>query len=535
MSKYNFEEDENDFGETRRLDSINEEVKRHEKNHEKEEAEYLKHFQTEQIPQLQSSKKDKDYQYPKQLRPKIKNYADEFYYNEKEEMRNSKQVIPTVQKSYHKIQKKETGYKFLLLVFLGIFIFMVVFFLVFLSMGGKSSKNVNSPPVIENNDQPTQNITQMPKEEEEKEKKELQQELILIKEIKSNKELVVYDIANNRSKTIKTDKTTEVFDKNGKKINLSEISEGDIVKVSLDDNNENELVVQIDYTNDMWIQEQISGAKIQPNGKTITISNKVYYYTDETLFYYKDKPINPLKLNEMDILSLKGIDNKVWSVNVLEYHGYIVIKNKDKIKDGTIQIDNEKEIYLSDIEKITVSEGAHNIIIKGSNIEPYTADVFIVADEEFSIDLSDAQAKTSVLILKTNVENYQLYVNGTSTNYSEPLVLTQGEYNLKITKDGYLPWEQKVNLLEPSMEVTANLMEEIKKGNLVISTEPTAAYIYVDNQYIGVSPIMVNLEYGEHRFLVKMDGYQDISSPVTIDKEEETIMVDLVADENFSE
>lgn len=530
MSKYNFEEDENDFGETRRLDSINEEVKKYEKNHEKEEAEYLKHFQTEQI--LPSQPSQKEYQQQQQPQPKIKRRPDEFYYNEKEKVKNSnsKKYTQTVQKPPYQAQKKENSYKFLLLIFLGIFIFMVVFLLVFLSVGGKSTKNVTTPPVVENNKQPTQDITQVPKEEEEE--KQLQQELVLIKEVNSNKELIVYDIANNKTETVKTDKTTEIFDKNGKKINLSEISEGDIVKVSLDD--KNELVVQIDYTNDMWTQEQVSGVKIQSNGKTVTIANKVYYYTDETIFSYKNKVISPQKINEMDVLSLKGMNNKVWFVDVLEYHGYIAIKNKDKIKDGTIQINNEKEIYLSDIEKITVSEGAHNIVIKGSNIEPYTADIFIVADEEFSIDLSDAQAKTSVLILKTNVENYQLYMNGTSVNYSEPLVLTQGEYSLKITKDGYLPWEQKVNLTEPSMEVTANLTEEIKKGNLVISTEPTAAYVYVDNQYIGVSPIMINLEYGEHRFLVKMDGYQDISSPITIDKEEETIMVDLVADENFS-
>lgn len=524
MSKYNFEEDENDFGETRRLDSINEEVKKYEENHEKEEAEYLKHFQTEQI---QPSQKE----YQQQPQPKIKRPSDEFYYNEKERIKNSAKTTRTVQKPHYQAQKKESGYKFLLLIFLGIFIFMVVFLLVFLSIGGKSTKNVTTPPVIEDNKQPTQDITQMPKEEEEKEK-QLQQELVLIKEINSNKELIVYDIVNNKTETVKTDKATEIFDENGKKINLSEILEGDIVKVSLDD--KNELAVQIDYTNDMWVQQQISGVKVQPNGKTITVGNKVYYYTDATIFLYKNKVIPPQKINEMDILSLKGMNNKVWFVDVLEYHGYITIKNKDKIKDGTIQINNEKEIYLSDVEKITVSEGAHNIVIKGANIEPYTADIFIVADEEFSIDLSDAQAKTSVLILKTNVENYQFYMNGTSVNYSEPLVLTQGEYNLKITKDGYLPWEQKVNLTEPSMEITANLTEEIKKGNLVISTEPTAAYVYVDNQYIGVSPIMINLEYGEHRFLVKMDGYQDISSPVTINKEEETIMVDLVADENFS-
>lgn len=525
MSKYNFEEDENSFGETRRLDSINEEVKKHEKDCQKEEPEYLKYFQTEQINQSQYSQKT-------QNQPQAKKQMDNT--KEKEEMQNLKKTTQTAQKPHHEIQKKENNYKFLLLIFLGIFIFMIVFLLVFLLTGGANKENTASPPpVIEDNNQlPTQDVTQVPAEETKTEEKKLQQALVLIKEINSNKGIIVYNITENRSETIKTDKETGVFDKYGKKISLSEISAGDVVKISLD--NKNQLAVQIEYTNDMWTQEKISNVKIQPNGKTITILNKIYYYTDETLFYYKDKLINPQKLNEMDILCLNGVNDKVWSVDVIEYHGYITVKNKDKIKDGTIQINNQAEVSLSETEKIIVSEGAHNIVIKGSNIEPYTADVYIVADEEFSIDLSDAQTKTSVLILKTNVENYQLYVNETLTNYSEPLVLTQGEYNLKITKDGYLPWQQQVNLIEPSMEVTANLTEEVKKGNLTISTEPTAAYVYVDNQYIGVSPIMVDLEYGEHRFLVKMDGYQDISGPVIIDGEEDTIIVNLVEDESFS-
>lgn len=524
MNKYNFEEDENEFGETRRLDSINDEIKKYEHNHNLQDKDaYLNHFQSEKFHTTAENRSTQG----RNTENRNTSYT----------MRQPSQNREPVRKSVPNNRKKGNGGRgnknnLLVLIIIGLLIFICVFLSVFLSMGGNNSKKTVFEPDNEIQTAPKQpkdkTITSDADEKEEEEKEEQPERTALIEEINTSKELIVYDITKEKNDTIKTDKNTEVVDEKGDKISLSAIMPGDIVVFSVEE--ETGIATKISFTKDTWEKEKVTKTKIDTDKKSIEIEGKSYQYTDETIFQYKNKTIDPSRLDEIDVICAKGINDTVWSVDVLEYHGYIVIKNKNKIENGTIEINNKKPVSLASLDKITISEGAHSIVIKGSNIETYTADIFIVADEEFSIDLSNTQAKTSVLIVKANVDNYQLYVNGNLTDNTEPVVLNQGDYTVKVTKEGYLPFEQKISVTEPSVEVNAVLQEEVKKGSISIVTNPTAAYIYVNNEYVGVSPVAVTLEYGDHRIYAKMDGYMDVSSPITVNKIQETIVVELVED-----
>jgi hypothetical protein len=54
-------------------------------------------------------------------------------------------------------------------------------------------------------------------------------------------------------------------------------------------------------------------------------------------------------------------------------------------------------------------------------------------------------------------------------------------------------------------------------GSLSITTTPTGAFIFIDGIQRGVSPATIpGLSAGTHTVLLKLDGYQDLSTPVTI-------------------
>ena len=54
-------------------------------------------------------------------------------------------------------------------------------------------------------------------------------------------------------------------------------------------------------------------------------------------------------------------------------------------------------------------------------------------------------------------------------------------------------------------------------GSLSITTTPAGAFIFIDGIQRGVSPATIpGLSAGTHTVLLKLDGYQDISTPVTI-------------------
>lgn len=54
-------------------------------------------------------------------------------------------------------------------------------------------------------------------------------------------------------------------------------------------------------------------------------------------------------------------------------------------------------------------------------------------------------------------------------------------------------------------------------GSLSVTTIPAGAFIFIDGVQRGVSPATIpGLSAGTHTILLKLDGYQDISTPVTI-------------------
>ncbi|OPX63116.1 MULTISPECIES: PEGA domain-containing protein [unclassified Methanoregula] len=54
-------------------------------------------------------------------------------------------------------------------------------------------------------------------------------------------------------------------------------------------------------------------------------------------------------------------------------------------------------------------------------------------------------------------------------------------------------------------------------GSLSVKTEPAGAFIFIDGVQRGVTPATIpGITAGTHTLLLKLDGYQDISTPVTI-------------------
>jgi hypothetical protein len=56
-----------------------------------------------------------------------------------------------------------------------------------------------------------------------------------------------------------------------------------------------------------------------------------------------------------------------------------------------------------------------------------------------------------------------------------------------------------------------------ESGSLSVTTTPAGATVFIDNVQRGVSPAIIpSLSPGSHILLLKLDGYKDLSIPVTI-------------------
>ncbi len=533
MSKYNFEDNEDEYGKTRRLDSINEEIKKYHGNENNsyniktdnsdiekklgDKNSYLNSINSEKIPNRENKIETFDdstivlnNNITNQNRNQKYSDIDETVVLDKDFLNNTKKV------ENKNIENKKRGqYKLFMSIAIGIgiIVFIAVFVLTFMSTN--KSQNNSDDKVVNNTN--TENIVST----------ENKNTASIVESIE-NSRIVIKDISTGSSSSIKPDSDTEIFDKNGKKSSLNNILVGDIISVELDENKEK--ILKITYPDKYFYigdknKSDLYSLEVSENKDKIVCDNKTYKISEYTDIIYKDQHKSISDLTEVDKVILKGYDDTVYYIEILEFHGNINIKNADKLENGNIKIDDNEKISISDNSIIPVTEGSHKILITGSNINDYSAEIFIVSGESFDIDLGDLQGKKCVLIIKANVNDYKLYINDVEVyDTSSPQVIDEGQYTIRIEKEGYEPFNQTLNLSGSSYELKAELKElAIEKVSFVITTYPAGADIYIDNEYIGKSPINTNLSEGDYKFVAKLSGYSDIDRNISIDNNTQSI------------
>lgn len=342
---------------------------------------------------------------------------------------------------------------------------------------------------------------------------------MLVKEVLDEEEVIVYDIADGDKKTLKLTEKTKMTDEAGRAVAHGGVNVGDIFLAELD--KDGETLLSIDYSGAAIQTEEVTGLEVDTRKQTLFNEEETHEYGEEAMFLYDEEEIDPEDLEPCDVLLLKLYEDMVWSVEVQEYHGYILVENAKNIKDGMIQLDEEEPIPLEEGAKIPAKEGSHTVTVSGSNIETRKDSILVEAGKEFEYDLSKAQEKVGVIIVNANVSDYKLYINGAAAE--SPAVLPLGEYDLVILKNGYTEWNQHVSLQQDSVTVHAELQRDIQYGTLTVTADVDGAWVYINGEEYGVAPMQVNLPYGSYNVTVEKSGYADFRQSIQIQGSAATI------------
>ncbi|MBR5269879.1 MAG: PEGA domain-containing protein [Anaerotignum sp.] len=479
MKDYHFQESEQDFGLTVRLDDINEKVKQIQQESEDDLGDanaFLNAFESE----------------------KFDTPAEEIY--EEEEMGDTIQPVPVKpakkqaepvldeveeweeydEEEHFGLSKKTWG----LIAVLGVIACIIGFSFVRCGFGGGKAP---VPPAEEG----------IP---------------VLVESMLDAEEAVVYDISAGERMTIVLTEKTTVTDEQNREIAYGGLEMGDLVMVKLD--KDGKTVLSVDYGNDAIQIREMTGLKADTAKKRLTGEDDSYEYGEKALFLYEAEKISPKELEPCDLLEVKMVEDIIWSVDVLEYHGYIEVENAKNIKDGEFKLDEEEAVPLEEGMKVAVRAGQHEVTVTGSNIETRKDTIFVEADEDFIYDLSKAQEKVGVIIVNANVNDYKLYINGTVAE--SPAVLPMGEYDVVILKNGYHQWSQRVKLDKDSLTVNAELTRDMQYGTLTVTADAEGARVYINGEDYGVVPMQVNLPYGSYNVQVVKDGYDTFQQNVMI-------------------
>lgn len=320
------------------------------------------------------------------------------------------------------------------------------------------------------------------------------------------KMLEITDLASNESFYLTITGHTSLNDKYGKSLSLKEFSLGEIVNFSF---NEKDELTSLSQNSNVIEYKYVENVNIDATNKLIKFDNKALKYNDYLKITRDLEEYNIESISPLDSLNITVYNETVYSIKIQKSHGTLIFENKDFISNATVEIDTSIFKPLSEISEINLSEGVHKVVIKENSINTFIKEVNISAYQDTVLDLKEVQIKSGLLLINSNVSNYTLYVNNELVLTNEPLKLPYGAYKIKIEKTGYTSFESEVLINKPQSSLDVTLESIQYAGKLTLTSTPENSEVYVDNIFVGYTPLTYKTTYGNHNILLKKNGYED--------------------------
>ena len=153
-----------------------------------------------------------------------------------------------------------------------------------------------------------------------------------------------------------------------------------------------------------------------------------------------------------------------------------------------------------------LSEGSHIFEARKTNHKPSKKSIDLVLGENKTITLDAPTPINGEIEINTTPMGATIYIDGKNygetPNYISAILI--GEHELKLVKQGCVEIKKTI-VIKEGEALTIN--ETLQTGKEIsISTDQSGDKIYVDGNYVGVSPLTTNLSYGSHEIKAEREG-----------------------------
>lgn len=374
---------------------------------------------------------------------------------------------------------------------------------------------------------------------------------LLVDMDKDEKTVTFLNLTVGKRYTLNLDGTTKLTDKYGESLSFDQFTRGDIVDITFLKDKKH--LTNMKWSKDAWSYENVERYEINTVRHEVTIGDEVYKITDETIYVSDGRTIESMELNAADVLSFQGIDNTILSVSVEKGHGYLRLVNDENFVGGWIEIGQTNIQRITDDMLMLVPEGSYdvNISYKGGG---GTKSVIINRNEETILDIGDlevAQTQYGMVLFSLSPSSTELYIDGEKVDASQPVTMEYGLHQVIARAEDYQSVTSYIRVGQESAGIDIVLEkvdtdddddeEEEEEDEVVDATSnyykvfveaPEDAEVYLDGNYVGISPCSFKKESGTHIVTLRKTGYETRSYTLSIDSEEKDIsysFADLVA------
>ena len=235
------------------------------------------------------------------------------------------------------------------------------------------------------------------------------------------------------------------------------------------------------------------------------------YYTKEGVIYFSQR------------------EEKSINVKLESNFGFITIKSEPSGAD--VYVDNEKvgtTPYM--MKKITI--GSHIIELRKIGYDTY-ADMIEITRGDINKQMEDVTLVVERIVMGTmsinsNPEDADIMVDGDYMGRTpQTFEIRTGQHKVSLTKPGYTAVSKTVFVTEG---ITANVNMFLPQGrDIYITTDNEGDKIYIDGEYVGLSPLTTTLSYDTHEIKAERDS-KTVTENITVSQNNSTTSVELSFD-----
>lgn len=362
---------------------------------------------------------------------------------------------------------------------------------------------------------------------------------------KNDDETITFmNIETGKYYTLSYTGATTMWDKYGEAMSMAQLKEGDIVDVKF--LKEKKRLADISLHSEAFTYTDVTKYEVNELTKTFTIVKEAFQYTDDTVIVSDGQEIELMDLNEADVLTVQGIGTTIYSIAVEKGHGYLKLANDEYFIGGWIEIGSKMIRPITDDMLLVVPEGEYDVLFtNGGNSG--TKQVTINRNQEVTVDIGDIEIKEiqyGSVIFTVNPSDASLYIDGVLKDTSSAISLEYGIHQLIAIADGYDTLTQYIKIGQESagvnitMEKTDDLDDsddddedsddeedtvDISSNYKVYIDTPEGVEVYLDGNYIGISPVSFAKKPGTHTITLRKNGYVTRSYTIEVDSEEKDV------------
>lgn len=352
-----------------------------------------------------------------------------------------------------------------------------------------------------------------------------------------NNAVTLMNMNASRQYTLYYDGTTYVEDKYGGPMAISQIRAGDVVDVNFLKGKRQ--IASIQLSPSAWVYDSIDNYNLGGINKTASIGSTTYSLPDDVVVLSEGKRAEVMDIVSQDVISVRGVDHKIYSIKVEKGHGYLRLKNDQALIGGWIEVGNTVIREITEDMLLVVPEGSYQVFLSNDGVST-TKDIIIERDKEVILDVGDLEIvrdKTGMILLSVTPENAKVTIDGKGVDISSAIELPYGIHQVRLEADGYDSLTKYIQVgseyakisftLEKKRESTddyslsqngledqnsngdSSLDDPLKatSNNRVYIDAPKEVEVYVDSDYVGVSPVSFKKVLGRHTITLRKSGY----------------------------